>query len=375
MKGKYFFVDGKRQVEIQEFDYNYVRNSLLKVFDKNDTNPKEYFFEVVVSRVITSTGEPIYDVRRLDLNAIYFDNTNLCVLDMMKDDIYWGPKLTPRDMPLPKLKQEYEEYKAGNVKAFPVQVPTDIADIPEPKKLVRKEISENDVRIIALSEMPVDFDHSPMATLDWIENFEIRNQELTISVQHLSVEQLALVKLMKSSSDYINGVFDNLTSALEGLFPLKPSFVTRWFGNTKFEVDESNIEDIMTKLNAAVNVDVNRFSGIDEVFSRLMGSIETIKLGVEHGIVGCQYIIDIEEDPYEFEMRHERLMKVRVANGITEMSLTDIHRRFVSNYGKLNEIQTVMIPLLINRLQTQATKEVDEETVDIIRNLAKAKNN
>lgn len=372
---KYFFVQNGKRVNIEEFDYNYVRNSLLKVFDKNDTSPKEYFFEVVVSRTIDSSGTPHYDVRRLDLSTIYYDNTNLRVLDMMKDDIYWGPKLTPRNMELPALKKEYEEYKAGKLVNFPVNVPESMADIPEPKKLERKEISENDVRLVALSEMPVDFSHTAMTTLDWIENFEIRNLELTQSVQHLSVEQLALVKLMKSSSDYINGVFDNLTVALEGLFPLKPSVMKRWFGNTKFIVEETDLDKITELLHAAVKVDVNRFSGIDDVFGKLMGNIDDIRLNVEHGIVGCQYVMDVEEDPYEFEMRHERLMKVRAANGITELSLTDIHRKFVHNYGKLNEIQTVMIPLLINRLQTQTTKEVDDETVDIIRNLAKAKNN
>ena len=374
MKGKYFFLDGRTEVEIEEFDYDYVRNSLMKVLNPTDSVTKEYYFEVVVKRTFNSLGEPQYDVRRLDLNNIFWDNTNLRVLEMMKDDIYWGPKLTPKKMPLPALKKEYEEYKAGKVVHRAVAVPEDLALLPEAPKLVRKEISENDSRITWLENTATDFEHHPMQTLDWIDNFEIRNQELTVSVQKLSTEQIALVKLMKSSSDYINGVFDNLSVALEGMFPLKPSLMTRWFGNTKFEFEQDDIENVMNKLNAAVNVDVGRFTGIDDVFARLNDDIEAIRSGVEHGIVGCQYVIERTEDAYEFEMRHDRLMKVRVATGITEMTLMDIHRRFVTNYGKLNEIQTTLIPLLINRLQNQVTKEVDEETVDIIRNLAAAKN-
>lgn len=369
MKKNYFFFDGKKRVIIQEFDYFYVRNSLLRVFDKNESNPKEYFFEVVVSRTFDSAGVPSYDVRRLDLNGIYYDNNvNLRVLEMMKDDILWGQKIQLKNMPLPPLKQEYEDFKAGKVIAAPAIV---TSDIPPPKVIERKELSVNDRRIPALSEMPTTFNHNPMVSLDWIENFELCNQSLTTTVQQLSGEQLALVKMMKSSSDYIHTVFDNLSTALESLFPIRPTVMQRWFGNTKFEVDDDNIEMILEKLTSAVNVDPTRFSGIDSIFNQLHDSIDAIQLNVEHGIVGCQYVLDTEEDPYEFEMRHSRLMKVRASTSITELSLVDIHKRYVVNYSKLNEIQTTLIPLLISRLQSQTTSVVDEDTVNIIKNLAK----
>lgn len=368
MKGKYFFLDGKQEVEIQEFDYDYVRNSFLKVFKKNDTSPKDYYFEVVVKRTIGANGQPIFDVRTLDLSKIYFDNTNLRMLDMMKDEIYWGPALVPINMPLPPLKQEYEDIKAGKTVVYPTVVEN--PEIPAPVVLVRKELDENDPRLVMLSNMNHDFSLTTMVSLDWIENFEICNQDLTASIQQLSAEQLALVKVMKSSSDYIRGIFNNLSSVLESLFPIKPSMMKRWFGNTKFIVDETNIDEIVRKLEEAVAVDTNRFSGINPMFDALQAKIDAIKLNVEHGVLGCQLVVDTETDPFEFEMRHERLMKVRASSGITEISLIDIHRRFLVNYSKLNEIQTVLIPLLITRLQTQASKEVDEETVDIIKNLA-----
>lgn len=366
MKGKYFFNDGRQNIEIQEFDYDYVRNSLLKVFDKNVA--KKYIFNVIVSRTYDGNGMPIFDVRPLNLNDIFYDSTRLRVLEMMLDDIYFG-RISIKELPVPRLQQEYQEYLEGRAK--PV-VQNTTPDVPAPIVFERVELSENDSRLPAIIAMQKDQENfHPMKVLDWIENFEVCSQEITVSIQKSSEEQIRLVQVLKTNSEYIHGVFNNLTSVLESLFPLKPSFTQRLFGYKKdVEVKQEDLGTILSTLRNAVAIDPNRFSGISEVFKGIQSNFSEIKNTVEHGIKGCEYVITTEEDAYEFELRRERLMKIRATTDISEMSLTTINKKFLSDLNKLKEVQEVVVPLLIVKLQNQVSKKVDDETVNIIRNLA-----
>lgn len=366
MKGKYFFNDGRQNIEIQEFDYDYVRNSLLKVFDKNVA--KKYIFNVIVSRTYDGNGMPIFDVRPLNLNDIFYDSTRLRVLEMMLDDIYFG-RISIKELPVPRLQQEYQEYLEGRAK--PV-VQNTTPDVPAPIVFERVELSENDSRLPAIIAMQKDQENfHPMKVLDWIENFEVCSQEVTVSIQKSSEEQIRLVQVLKTNSEYIHGVFNNLTSVLESLFPLKPSFTQRLFGYKKdVEVKQEDLGTILSTLRNAVAIDPNRFSGISEVFKGIQSNFSEIKDTVEHGIKGCEYVITTEEDAYEFELRRERLMKIRATTDISEMSLTTINKKFLSDLNKLKEVQEVVVPLLIVKLQNQVSKKVDDETVNIIRNLA-----
>lgn len=368
MKGKFFFNDERNNpVVIQEFDYDYVRNSLLKVFDKSVS--KKYVFNVVVSRDYDTNGMPIFDVRPLDLNEIYYDTVRLRVLEMMLDDIYFG-RVSIKDMPVPKLQQEYEDFLAGRAK--PVAIVPQNA-MPAPIEFVRKELDENDARLPAIMEQSSNYPIDGMKVLDWIENFEVCSQEMTVSTQNLSVEQLNLVQTLKDNSEYIHSVMDNLTSVLETMFPLKPTFTQRLFGKKDIVVKKDDLQNILSTLTNAVKVDTHRFSGINEVFKRIQGNITQIKENVEMGIIGCSFAVQKSNDDqysYEFELRQERLMKIRATTDISEMSLSTVNRNFLTDLNKLKEIQDVLVPLLIVKLQNQATKRVDDETVSIIRNLA-----
>lgn len=370
MKGKYFFNDGRQNIEIQEFDYDYVRNSLLKVFDKNVA--KKYIFNVIVSRTYDSAGMPIFDVRPLNLNDIFFDSTRLRVLEMMLDDIYFG-RISIKELPVPRLQNEYQEYLEGRAKPV-VQQTT--PDVPAPLVFERKELSEDDARLPAIMELKNEnTEIHPMKVLDWVENFEVCSREITTSIQQSSEEQIRLVQVLKTNSEYIHGVMNNLTTVLEGLFPLKPTFTQRLFGIKKdVEVKQEDLNTILTTLRNAVAIDPHRFSGIGEVFKGIQKNFHEIKDTVEHGITGCQYVISTEEDPYEFELRQERLMKIRATTEISEMSLTTIHKTFLSDLNKLKEVQEVVVPLLIVKLQNQVSKKVDNETVNIIRGLAYREN-
>lgn len=367
MKGVYFFNDGKKNIEIQEFDYEYVRNSLLKVFEKNVS--KKYIFQVIVSRTYDSNGMPIFDVRPLDLNEIYFDNIRLRVLEMMLDDIYFG-RISIKELPVPKLQQEYMDYLDGKPKVIEQKDTTPA--IPAPIVFKRVEIDENDTRLPAIIDMKTDQENfNPIKVLDWIENFEVCSQEITVSIQKSSEEQIRLVQVLKTNSEYIHGVFNNLTSVLESMFPLKPTFTQRLFGYKKdVEVKQEDLSTILSTLRNAVAVDSNRFSGVSEVFKSIQQNFAEIKDTVEHGIKGCEYVIATEDDAYEFELRRERLMKIRATTDISEMSLSTVNKKFLSDLNKLKEVQEVVVPLLIIKLQNQVSTKVDDETVNIIRNLA-----
>lgn len=371
MKGKYFFNDGRHNIEIQEFDYDYVRNSLLKVFDKNVA--KKYIFNVIVSRTYDGNGMPIFDVRPLNLNDIFFDSTRLRVLEMMLDDIYFG-RISIKELPVPRLQQEYQEYLEGRAK--PVVLQNTTPDVPAPLVFERKELDENDPRLPAIIAMKNENTTiHPMQVLDWIENFEVCSREITTSIQKSSEEQIRLVQVLKTNSEYIHGVMNNLTSVLEGLFPLKPTFTQRLFGYKKdIEVKQEDLGTILSTLRNAVAIDPHRFSGIGEVFKGIQKNFTEIKDTVEHGITGCQYVITTDEDPYEFELRQERLLKIRATTEISEMSLTTIHKTFLADLNKLKEVQEVVVPLLIVKLQNQVSKKVDDETVNIIRGLAYREN-
>jgi len=367
MKGKYFFKDSTgTSIEIQEFDYDYVRNSLLKVFDKNVQ--KKYMFNVIVSRNYDANGMPIFDVRSLDLNEIYYDSTRLRVLEMMMDDIYFG-RIGIKEIATPALQLEYKEYEAGRAK--PVVMENQTPAIPAPITFTRKDLDLNDPRLPAIKEMKSDFRFRPLTVLDWVENFEVCSTEITTSNRELSQEQMNLVNVLQTNSDYIMGVFDNLTNVLESLFPLKRSWFQRVTGSKKdIEVEKDDISTILNRLNNAVAIDPTKFSGISTMFKGIQDKIKDIKDNVEHGIIGCQYVIATEEDAYEFELRQERLMKLRATTDISEMSLVTVNKRFLNNLNKLGEIQEVLVPLLIMKLQNQASTKVDEETVSLIRNLA-----
>lgn len=377
---KYFFIEGKKQISIQEFDYEYILNSFAFVYDMTTTEKRDYFVEVVVSKTFDANGDVAFDVRRLNLNEIFYDTIHLRALNMLIDDILFGKKNPSGyrpNMPLPKLKQEYVDWKAGKEIKAPAIIPEGTENImPSVRELVRVEISETDPRLEELAtvaELQTEFELHPMQALEWVENFEICSSELTIEIQKMSSEQMRLVQLMKTNSEFINGIFVSVSSALQQAFPIKPSVIKRILGRTDFVVKQDEIQEIFDALNSAVSVDTSRFSGIETVFEDLSTSLNNLKLNIEHGIAACNYVMETSEDAYEFEIRHERLMKVRAVAGSTELSLRNSHMKFVVNYNNLVETQTVIIPLLINRLQSLTGDVVDDDTVEIIKSLASAK--
>ena len=360
MEGRYFFVDSdNNEVDIQEFDYEYTRNQFFKNYDKD--NKKKYYTKVVVQRTYDNTGMPSYDVRTINLENIYFNNRRLCVYTLMVDDLYFST-IQLQNVSVPPLMQEYEEFLKGTIRK--IQPKNNVVLKPQ-----REVLNPEDERLLVIKRYT---SNDALIVLDWVVNFDVCSTELSETIKFSTDEQLNLAEELKNHSAYINSIFGNLSSVLNDLFSLKAPVLKRFFGiehKVQMKVDLNNI---LSTLRSTVNADINRFNGVSTSFSTLKNKLKSITENVENGISACNYVIDTSDDSYNFELRLERLLKIRSSTEISLLSLENVNKNFMNNYNKLKEVQEVLVPLLIVKLQNQATSSVDEETVKIIRNLQNA---
>lgn len=372
MKGKHFFIENGKEIEIKEFDYEYVRNSLLKEY-KPGVN-RSYKYTVVVDRTEDELGNPIFDVRTLDLSKIYYNSKSLNIQDLMLDEIILERKVQIRDLPMPKLQKEYMDWKDGKIplKTAPSTV---VAEIPEMPKRVRKEVAIDDPRLRMVSDFMVqnveEIQHiEEIKVLDWVDNFDMCNHEIALQSQGISEKKIQLAGAIKANSEYLHTVFDKLRVTLEELFPLKPSFMQRMFGNTELVVKEADLNKVLSSLKSAVQFDHTRFEGIKLMFESLNTDIKELQSNIDHGAVACSYQVAVLEDDFEWTLGESRLEKISITNEIMRTSLVGTRNQFMVDYNRMNEIQTVLIPLVVDRLQAQVNQKVDAETEKTIRALA-----
>lgn len=373
MKGKYFFKENGKEIEIKEFDYAYVLNSLLKEFDRGAN--RKYMYTIVIDRNYDSLGNPVFDVRTLDLTKIYFDSTNLPVQELMEDDIRLkGRDLKIKDLPMPALQQEYHDWKEGKIKRKTAEVA-----LPEAVPQVRKEISITDIRFDSIVEMidetnDEDKSKKGLVVLDWIDNFPIVSNEVTQMINQVSTSQFALSSTLNSHSDFLHDIYNNLREVLDEIFGLTPNVFKKMLGKTELKIDKNlDLPMVLNKLNQAVTFDQNRFNGVENQLNSLNKTLNNIQDFIKLGSVGCEYQIANIDEPFEWEVRSERLQKMLIANDLTRGSMISIHKEFVVNVSRIHEIQTVLIPLIMVRLQNSLGKKIDPETEEMIRNLAKKK--
>lgn len=367
MKGKYFFIENKQEIEIQEFDYQFVLNSLLKKYDRRVN--KKYFYNVIVKRTYDSMGNPEFDVRNLELSKIYYSNTRLNMLDLMKDEIHFK-NIQIRDLPVPPLEREYEAWKEGRLKPRPDLA---VVEVPAPIVLTKTPIDQDDERIADIERwmvFPDTVEKNSVKVLDWFVNLPVCAQEVGAKIQKISERQLDLNDALHKHSDYVRSLMNNLTNALESLFPLKPSFTQKLFGKADIKVQQADLPKVMKALNDAVKYDTNKFSGLTSLFNEIRTEVREIKDELEYGKIGCEYAIRRLDDAFEYELTLERIMKMSITSAMTEASIVNVSKQYQIDMNRMVDIQTVTIPLIINRLQTQIGKAVDADTAAIIRNLA-----
>ncbi|AZU98307.1 hypothetical protein BZF66_04995 [Salmonella enterica] len=375
MKGKYFFIENRKEIEIAEFDYKYVRNAFLKEYDRSAN--RKYCYTVIVSRTYDPTGEPIFDVRVLDLNDIYFDNTRLRMLEVMIDEIGFANKPEDRriqNLPMPPLQKEYQEYLEGKKrKAVVTEVSNQLIEVPPPPELKRVPVAEDDSRIMAVEAMFSDNDVEvkPLVVLDWVDNFPIANHEVTVKMRNMTEKQIKMASSISAHSEYLHGVMNNIGSVLEEIFPVNPGFFKKVFGNTDFKIEKKNVDSVIERLTNAVKIDSRRFAGLQTNFDEIKEMASEIKENLEQGVMGCKYAVASIEDAYEFDIREERLMKMGIVANQTRASMMEAEMKFNMDMERFNEIQTVLLPILVIRIQSSANSKLDDDTVKIIRNIAK----
>ncbi|WP_416470090.1 hypothetical protein [Salmonella enterica] len=375
MKGKYFFIENRKEIEIAEFDYKYVRNAFLKEYDRSAN--RKYCYTVIVSRTYDPTGEPIFDVRVLDLNDIYFDNTRLRMLEVMIDEIGFANKPEDRriqNLPMPPLQKEYQEYLEGKKrKAVVTEVSNQLIEVPPPPELKRVPVEEDDSRIMAVEAMFSDNDVEvkPLVVLDWVDNFPIANHEVTVKMRNMTEKQIKMASAISAHSEYLHGVMNNIGSVLEEIFPVNPGFFKKVFGNTDFKIEKKNVDSVIERLTNAVKIDSRRFAGLQTNFDEIKEMASEIKENLEQGVMGCKFAVASIEDAYEFDIREERLMKMGIVANQTRASMMEAEMKFNMDMERFNEIQTVLLPILVIRIQSSANSKLDDDTVKIIRNIAK----
>lgn len=375
MKGKYFFKENGKEIEIKEFDYKYVRNAFLKEYDRKAN--RQYCYTVIVDRTYDPAGDPIFDVRVLDLNDIFFDNTRLRMLEVMIDEISWDNKAANRiqNLPIPPLQKEYQEYLEG--KKRKAVVTTDatpqLIEIPPAPPLERVPVLEDDIRIKSVELM---FDKSevkanPMIVLDWVDNFPVINHEVTVKMRTMTEKQIKMASNISTHSQYLHGVMNNISKVLEDIFPINPGFLKKVFGNTDFKVSHDDMDKTIERLTQAVRIDPRRFSGLQTSFDEITGMASEIKEVLEQGVLGCKFAVATIEDAFEFDIREERLLKMSIVANQTRISMKNAEMKFNMDMERFNEIQNVLLPILVMRIQESVNSKLDDDTVNIIRKIAK----
>lgn len=371
MKGKHFFIENRKEIEIQEFDYQYVRNAFMKEYDP--TANRQYCYTVIVSRRYDATGEPIFDVRTLDLNEIFFDNTRLRMLEVMIDEIGWDKNAVKggfKNLPTPPLQKEYQDYLAGKViKAAQLPDSPTLIDIPPPPPLERVPVQEDDNRIQSVELMfhGTDTTPVPMVVLDWVDNFAVMNHEISVQMRTMTEKQIKMVASVNTHSQYLQTVMNNVSAVLEDIFPVNPGFMKRIFGNTDFKISAEDLQPSIERLLASVRIDSRRFAGIQQSFDEITNMATEIKETLEQGVLGCKFAVATIEESFEFDIREERLMKMSIVANQTRLSMKDAEMNFNMNMERFNDIQTVLVPVIVMQMQSSVNHKLDDETVNMIR--------
>ena len=374
MKGRFFFIEDGKEVDIKDLDYEYIRNSLMKEYKPDQS--RRYLYTIVVNRSWDTLGNPIFDVRSLDLDKIYYGTTRLRLQQLMLDEILIEKSVKyVEGMPMPALQKEYKDWKEGRIplKTAPSTV---VMNIPTIEKAVRVPVKEDDERVgeiavYILSETDKPANVNELVVLDWIDNYEVCNEELAIASNAISEKKIELATAIAANSDYLHAVFSRLRMTMEELFPLKPSFMKRLFGgNTDLIVQETDMSKVLSALQTAVQFDHQRFEGIKVMIENIQKDVDNILVNIENGKVACSYQVANIEDKFEWELGEQRLAKVGVTNEILLTSLMSERNKFMVDYNRLKEVKTVLIPLVVDKIQAQLGQKIDEETERVIRVLA-----
>lgn len=380
-----FFIigaDGSNEY-LYSFDYQYVRNSLMKIIDLNVISsdikipPGQYVFNVLVKSEFDANNS-IWNLefRKMDLKNVYYVHKRLSVYEKMINDIVFGSnKNRLKNIPVPKVRELYDRYTDGTL--IPKDLPTtsETSTVAMVKHVLkpRVEISDDDSRLDYFKELGTEL---ALKSVDWIENFEHCNNELSSSIKKNSNDQMALAEIVKNNSRAMQNVYNEVKQTLSEVFKLERGFFSKLF-NPEVKINTNDIPNIVARLQKTSDNGIENIQALKAQFDFVSSNIEDVQKELAVAIRSCKVageIILADQIDNEFKIRHNRLAKVKSSNDITQIQFTAFRMNFESNIAKMEEIQLVAIPLLISKIIASSGK-VDEETLTITKNIVDVKIN
>lgn len=365
----YFMIRCGRPLIFDDFDYDYVRNEILKHYDDDTTT--YVINDFVIQRPSEKNGNK-WIVDNVDISKVYFDNTRLTVFKMIKDDIHYEVrgKLRIKKMPLPFIFQEYNKYIRDKKSPSTVMQQEEIVIPPKIEKQ-RVPVSSSHEKFHSFFQYGLT-NSNTLIMLDWLENYDICMNEISDENMHISSEHIKLSQVLIKHSEYINeSIFQPVMDTLGGFFPEKVGFLGKLFGSSsKYVFDEDQIADIISSLHKSAQCDVNRFSGAETMFKSLLEKIDNLKSRNSLGVLVAKLQLeDNADENYQLELYKDRLLKINSTLNVTAMSVKASYNQFMGSLNKLNELKDVLIPTIANVLQAQANKRISTDTINTIKDL------
>lgn len=378
---EFFIIESGVQVHLHSFDYEYVRSSLVKILDVNrlasnqKTSNSEYTFAVIVDVQYSPDGSAIrFDRRVVDLKHIFYMHKRLSVYDKMVNDIIFSNSTNKnKQFSVPRINSLLTMYdnnalKSGNEQLV-VSAPENKPEIQKPK---RNEITLCDERIKLFSNQD-----KALAVLDWVDNFDICNTELTQKVKNSGSSQLEIAALVKSSSDIMQSTYTEVKETLSSIFQLERGFFSKMF-KPQINIDVEEVGSIIEKLRETAETSIENVKTLGAKFEVTLNEMQMIDFDLEEAIEACSFAIGLENETesykVQYELRKNRLLKAKTSNEISRLQFVTFRDSYDANVSKMEEIQQVAIPLLITKI-IQSSGKVDEETLNLTKNIINVKIN
>lgn len=378
---EFFIIENGVQIYLHSFDYEYVRSSLVKILDVNrlasnqKTSNSEYTFTVVVDIHHTPDGSAIrIDRRVIDLKHIFYMHKRLSVYDKMVNDIIFSNSTNKnKQYSVPRVNALLTMYDNNALKSGSEQLVVHAEDSnPVISKPKRNEISINDERIKLF-----DSKDKALAILDWLDNFDICNTELTQKVKNSGSSQLEIASLVKSSSEIMQKTYVEVKETLSSIFQLERGFFSKMF-KPQININVEEVGAIIEKLRETTETSINNVKSLSEKFDVTLNEMQMIDFILDEGIEACSFAVGLDEETesykVQFDLRKNRLLKAKTSNEISRLQFVTFRDSYDANVSKMEEIQQVAIPLLITKI-IQSSGKVDEETLNLTKNIINVKIN
>lgn len=367
VKDKFFIIEHGEYVIIEHFNYEFIRNSLLKVY-RHGSNER-YMMTVVIKEKTLAND---WEVRSLDLNQIYFSNERLRVQELMISDIRHENYRYNPNMPIPDVMRRWMEYDKNRDVQIDEELKLPVAkDIPE-KVYTREELDEKDPRLETIQKMYPVLDK--MVVLDWAVNYDAVLQDASKCTSSLSNEQLRINTVLHKCQQFMNTeISGKISKIMTDAFPDQRGFFSRLVGaDVKYMVPDSmGVQNITNKLHEVLTVNTTQFRGAEVWFDELIECYQKHIEMLDGGIAACEF--QMTQEPHEeMHKRHlDRVSKMRMTSNMSLMTVQTAQLRFNTEMEKLQEIRDVLVPIIINNLQVSTMGDVvsDEQTRDLITNL------